>query len=29
MVETHCGLPLLVDPEDDEEVDLGADDDDE
>ncbi len=29
MVETHCGLPLLDDPEDDEEVDLGDDDEDE
>ncbi|MFO1000370.1 MAG: M48 family metalloprotease [Planctomycetaceae bacterium] len=29
MVETHCGLPLLEDPEDDEEVDLGDDDEDE
>ncbi len=29
MVETHCGLPLLEDPEDDEEVDLGDGDDDE
>jgi hypothetical protein len=26
MVETHFGLPLLEDPEDDEEVDLGDDD---
>ena len=29
MVETHFGLPLLGDPEDDEEVDLGDDDEDE